>query len=54
MQKEIIPGRLIVISHNEHVNKLALVLRHAIKNNDVEYKLVIIDIYYNNNTSNNK
>ena len=48
VQKEIVPGRFIVISHNQHVNKLALVLQVAMKRNSIEYKLVEFDFLHVN------
>lgn len=40
-QKRLVPGTFIVISHNEHINKLALILRANSKRDGVDYKYVL-------------
>lgn len=42
IQKELVPGRFIIISHVEHINKLALILKIIPKRNYLEYKYAIL------------
>lgn len=37
-QKKLVPGTFIVISHKEHINKLALILHVNSKREGVEFK----------------
>lgn len=41
MQKDLVPGRFVIVSFEKHINKLGLILQTIIKRNNIEYKYVL-------------